>query len=503
MFTAYTYQDWELASDKMHLLQEVIKRYKASDDFRQALMAQKYFVAENEAVARKKLLQPRRVETKVKVPTPDGGEYEQTKTALRTVEIEGARVYSRFLYRIITQENQHLLGNGVIIGDGGKDGEGQDGAAIKARLGAGFDHQLQQIGEKALLDGVCWGYWNLDHLETIEAVKDANSGFVALVDEETSIPRLGVQFWQLSPQRPMYVRLFEEDGLTVYRANAKGELVEYKRKRSYVLRIARDALGEQIIGTSNYSSLPLVPLYANPERRSEFDNALKSKIDAYDRISSDFVNNLDRANDIYWVLNNYGGTTAEVCEMIEQMEKIRAVVNRSDGTPGGGSTAEPHTFEVPYAARKTALELLEAAIYEDAMALALKEITGGSLTNVAIKASMTNLNLKCDRYEWQVFAFVQGILRLIGVETEQISFVRQTLVNQTEVVQDIATMREDIDQETALRKNPYILEEEIEGILERTAAERYAGMARLPPEGGDGDGSGDEEGSEDRAGDAP
>ena len=149
-----------------------------------------------------------------------------------------------------------------------------------------------------------------------------------------------------------------------------------------------------------------------------------------------------------------------------------------------------------------ALDILEKQIYEDMMALNTKEITGGSLTNVAIKASMTNLNLKCDRFEWQVFAFVQSVLRLIGVQTEKISFVRQTLVNQTEVVQDIATMREDIDQETALRKNPYIMEEEIPGILERSAMERYTGAARYPPKEVTGDGSGDEAGGEDRAGDA-
>ena len=501
MYTDHTYQDWELTpeNDRRELLLAIINRYKSSVDFRVALIAQKYFDAENEAVARKKLLKPQRIETTVKEAAPDGSEYTRTRTGLRTVEIEGNRVYSRFFYRLITQENQHLLGNGVTIGDT----RTGDGTAIKARLGIGFDATMQQIGEKALIHGVSWGYWNHDHLEAIEAAKDANSGFVALVDEETSAPRLGVQFWRLSPKRPLYVRLFEEDGLTTYRTNKDGDLEEYRAKRPYVLRIARDAAGEQIVGTSNYSALPLIPLYANPERRSEFDNSVKSKIDAYDRISSDFVDNLDRANDVYWVLNNYGGTTAQICEMLEQIEKIRAVINRTDGMPGSGSTAEPHTFEVPYAARKTALEILEKQIYEDAMGLNLALITGGSLTNVAIEASMTNINLKCDRYEWQVFAFVQSVLRLIGVTTEQISFARQTLVNQSEIVQDIATMREDIDQETALRKNPYIMEEEIEGILERSAKERYTGAARYPPEEVTDDGSGNEASGEDRAADAP
>ena len=157
---------------------------------------------------------------------------------------------------------------------------------------------------------------------------------------------------------------------------------------------------------------------------------------------------------------------------------------------GGGSTAQPHTFEVPYEARKVALELLERAIIDDAMGLNLKEIQGGSLTNVAIQASMTNINLKCDRYEWQVFSTVQRILALVGVETEQIRFHRQTIANKSEIIQDIVAMREDIDHETALKLNPYIMPEEIPQIMANVAAEQISGrpsMAMLEKEleGGD------------------
>lgn len=496
MFTDITYQDWLGTSEdaRRQLLPKIINLYKESTEFRTALQASVYFRAENEAVSRKKTMQPQAFETKIKT---DG--HEQTRKGVRVVEIEGNRVYSNFFFRLVTQQNQHLLANGVTIGNETDRLQGHD---VKARLGLGFDTTMQQIGEKALIQGVGWGLWNHDHVEIIEAVKDAMSGFVALVDEETSAPRVGVQFWQIAADRPMYVRLYEEDGLTVLRTDKDVDgLVEVSAKRPYVLRVYSDALGDEVISGNNYGALPLIPLYANPEKRSELTNALKSKIDAYDRISSDFVDNLDRANDVYWVLNNFGGNTAEICEMIEQINKLRVVANISDGV-GGGSTAEPHAFEVPYEARKTALELLEAAAVKDFMGLSLDEITGGSLTNVAIRAALTNLNLKCDRYEWQCFAFVQQLLRLIGVETELISFVRQDLVNQSEVVQDIATMAEYLDDQTKLELNPYITAEQIPAILERLAAERYAGAARLPPEEVTDDGSGDEDGGEDRADDA-
>lgn len=463
MYTNYTFQDWEgiLEADRPELLGKIVQDYKASAEFLGALEAADYFAGANRAVGRKVMLQPY-----LTTRQTENGMQKNT----RTREIVGARVYSNFFFRFVTQQNQFLLGNGVTLDD----------EATKARLGLGFDKALEALGEKALVAGVSWGYWNEDHLEVIEAARDALSGFVALLDEETSAPRLGIQFWQIGDKRPLYIRLFEEDGVSVLRVKDE-KMQEYTPKRPYRLRIARDAAGVMIMGGSNYGSLPLVPLYANTEQRSELTPSIKSKIDAYDRISSDFVDNLDRANDVYWVINNFGGNTREMAEMIEQINELKMIANISDGT-GVNSTAEPHAFEVPYEARRTALNLLEKALYQDFMALSMDELTGGSLTNVAIQAAMTNLNLKCDRYEWQCFRFVQQVLKLIGVQTENIRFKRQAIVNKSETVQDIYTMHADLDLRTRLKLNPYIEQDEIDEIIEAMDQEDTGAGIDMPQE---------------------
>ena len=79
----------------------------------------------------------------------------------------------------------------------------------------------------------------------------------------------------------------------------------------------------------------------------------------------------------------------------------------------------------------------------------------------------TNLNLKADRYEWQVFRFVQQLLSLLGVSTEEIRFQRQCIANESETISDIAAMRPDIDRRTALKLNPYIQPEEIDALLQQ------------------------------------
>lgn len=459
MYTAITYQDWERTPEfkRKELLLKIVSSYKVSQDFTHALKAHKYFIGQNPEVMGKMILQKGLQEVRDK----EG----KTRKVTTSKAIKGAQVPSNFFFRFITQQNQFLLANGVTL----------DNADIKAQLGMGFDKTLEGMGEKALIHGVCWGFWNVDHLEIIEAARDDLSGFVALVDEETSEPRVGVQFWQIADSRPLHIRLFEVDGLTVYRQD-KDDLVEIRAKQPYVIQIARDVVGEIVTGANNYASLPVIPLYANAERRSELTESIKAKIDAYDRISSDFVDNFDKANDVYWVLNNFGGTLADMVDTINTINELRLIANQSDGM-GSSSTAEPHAFQVPYEARKTALELLEDALYQDYMALSMDAMTGGSLTNVAIQAAMTNLNLKTDRYEWQVFQFVQKVLALIGVTTEEITFKRQEFVNKSEIVEDIQMMRQDIDDETALKLNPYINQEEVEEILMNRDAKVLTGLS--------------------------
>lgn len=478
MFTAITYEDWLAApADKRDLLKEIISKYRASDDFKAALTAQAYFAGNNEEIQNKYVVQLGSYEQKVPVLDPDTGEklldvngnpVMETRTIKKETKVAGTRIASGFFFRFVTQQNQHLLGNGVTLKD----------ASQKERLGRGFDTALASMGEKALIDGVCWGFWNHDHLEVIRAAVDASSGAVALLSEADASPRVLVQFWRLGEKKPQHVRVFAPDAIYHFRSDEDGELVELDAQ-AYITSTTRDNLGNVSTRVSDYHGmLPVIPLYGNPEHRSELTESIKSKIDCFDRIASDFGDNLQMANDVFWVLNNFGGSTKDVLATLAQIKELRAVVNISDGT-GSGSTAEPHSFEVPYAARQTALEILRRELYRDYMALDTEALTGGSLTNVAIRVAVKDLNLKCDRAEWCAFAFVQSVLRLQGIETEDISFTRQSMENETETIENIYRAAEDLDRETRLKLNPMIMQDMIPQIMENKAAEEMTGLASL------------------------
>lgn len=329
-----TYQDFLRARDKPAFILRAAEHHKHSPAFRRALEAESYFRGENTAIAGKTILQAE----KVRIRDENG----RLRTRAGTRNVVGNRIGAGFLFRFVSQQNQYLLQNGCILPKG-----------VKGRLGDDFDHVLQRMGEKALLQGVCWGFWNADHLEMIESAANAFSGFAPLPDEMDGRIRAGIQFWQLTADRPMYLRLFEEDGITLYRRTGSGDTIPMGEKQCY--------------GTS-CSCLPVFPLWANSGHTGEMTDAIKAKIDAYDRILSDLADNLDRANDVYWVLNNFGGTTDDIADMLAEINRIKAVACMADGT-GSTATAEPRTIEVPYEARRTALQLLEKALYADYMAL--------------------------------------------------------------------------------------------------------------------------------------
>ena len=429
----YTWQDYVQSQDKPALLLEAVRAYKQSNTFRTALEATAYFRGENLTVGRKTVLRAGKVDY-----TDESG---LRRSRAVTRDVVGNRISSGFLFRFVTQQTQYLLGNGVTL----------EKPWLKRRLGTDFDRQLAYMGERALLHGVCWALWDRGHMEVMEAAVNPLSGFLPLRDELTGEAVAGIHFWQINAQRPMYLRLLEPKGRTLYRAEGEKGLSVVWPLRPWRLRF-RDMRA------------PLIPLYANPERRSEFTASIKSKIDAYDNILSDFADNLDRANDVYWVLNNFGGTVEDIAQTLETINRLKAVASYSDGT--GSASAEPHTLSVPYEARQAALKLLERALYRDWMALDTEELTGGSLTNVAIRAASAGLDLKANRFEWQCFRFVRELLRLLGTDTDGIRFRREPIANQSETVRDIAVMRGDIDRKTALQLNPYLQPEEADALAQ-------------------------------------
>lgn len=361
---------------------------------------------------------------------------------------------SGFFPRFVTQLNQYLLGNGITL-------EKQED---KEKLGKGFDTKLQRLGRSALVQGVGFGFWNLDHLETFELTE-----FAPLYDEETGALMAGVRFWQLAPDKPLRITLYEPDGYTEYVEN-KSERSVRNEKRPYVNIVASTpAEGEEVVGGMNYPGFPIIPLWGNPHHQSELIG-LRESIDCYDLIKSGFANDLDEATSVYWLITNAGGMDAnDVANFIRQLKTLHGA--SVDGDSGVDVTA--HTTQVPHEARKVYLEQLKADMYEDFQVVNVANLSAGAKTATEINAAYEPMNNKADQYEYCVLEFLAALFAIVGIDDEPV-FTRSRIVNQTEETQMVIMAAEYLDEETLLKKLPWLTQEEVKEITEKKDADELS-----------------------------
>ena len=337
------------------------------------------------------------------------------------------KIPSNLYHYFVTQEVQTLLGNGATFK---KD-------STKAKLGKSFDQRLQEIAKHAINGSCAYGFWNFDHVEVFDYLE-----FAPLYDEYTGELMAGVRYWQIDDSKPLCLVLFEPDGMTEYvREKGKDIAVRTPKQAYKAIKIRSEAEGEIVTSGGNYECLPIVPMY-NEDKQSAIVGK-QNTLDAYDLTLSQMVNNVDDGNFIYWILKNCGGMDAVDDEQFISQLKITHMAH-ADGDSGAG--VEAHTVEAPYQANASTLEKLRTQLFDDFMALDVKEIAGGAVTATQIEAAYEPLNSKCDQFEFCVIDFVNRILALAGID-DDVSFVRSRLVNTNEEIQNTVASAEYLSRE--------------------------------------------------------
>lgn len=444
MIIILTYQDLlevgESQEQRADFILRLISNHKSSELYKIAVDARNYYEHKNTTITEyQKLL------------------YTVTGQTIPDTISPNYKMASKFFYRFITQENQYLLGNGATFENEG----------TKERLGNDFDIKIQQAGKGALIGGVSFGFWNLDHIEVFSVEE-----FAPLFDEENGALRAGVRFWQIDNHKPLRATLYEEDGYTdyIWHTRDEGDVMEVlKEKTPYILNVSvTRSDGMEIVNGTNYEGFPIVPLWANDSHQSELVG-LKEQIDCYDLIKSGFANTVDEASFIYWTINNAGGMDdIDLAQFVDRVKTLHAAVTDDN------IKAEPHQIEAPYASREALLDRLRADLYEDAMALDTKNIIGGANTATQIKANYEPLDDKCDDYEYQMKTFINGIMELAGVE-DNVTFTRSKMINVQEDVAVVLSAAQFLSSEYVTKKILDILgdSDQAEAILQQMSGEEY------------------------------
>lgn len=415
-----TYQDLLLVpqtdKDRMDFVKKVVNEHKTTPLYKTAQIADLYDRHKNKTIMDfQKLL------------------YTVSGKAIPDIWSPNFKMACRHFHRFIVQENQFLLGNGVTW----ENGDTADRIGTRKHP---FDTELQKAGHNALVHGVTFAFWNVDHIEVFDVFE-----FAPLYDEEDGAMKAGIRYWQVAPNKPLRATLYELDGYTEYIwRNGVEEVLQ--EKRAYILKtVTTEIDGTEVYDQENYPAFPIVPLWANQHKQSEIVG-MREQIDAYDLIKSGFANTVDEASLIYWTIQNAGGM--DEVDLAEFVERIRTV---HAANMHGEAKAEAHSIEAPYQSREALLDRLDKDLYKDAMAVDYERIASGSVVTAQIKAAFQDLNAKCDDYEYCINQFVMSILELAGIDDEP-TFTRSIIVNVQEEVQTLLQAAQYLEPEYVTRK---------------------------------------------------
>lgn len=459
---------------------DAIERHMSSEMYRNAVTADAYYRQRNVTI--NQFVQ--------KIYSCTGAEAEDF-TASKM------RLASNLFKRLNVQRCMYSLGKGVSFVDVSKSGED----TTKEGLGRRFDDDVKQMGLKALIHGVSFPFWNLDHIDVFTADE-----FCPVWDEHSGALYAGVRFWRLDPDHPWHATLYEQDGYTEMVSDGSGfdfEVTEAKRAYKVTYKeIPADGM-KLAVDAENYSRLPIVAVWGSDAHQSTLVG-MREGIDAYDLIKSGLVNDTHDCAQIYWIINGAGGMDDRDLDLWRAKLKLTHV---AEVDAEQGQSATPYTQEVPVESRRETLAQLKADIYEDFGALDVHTVAARA-TNDHIDAAYQPMDEEADEFERHIREGIMDILALQGIEDTPV-FTRNRISNVKEQVETVCLEAEWLDDETILRKLPNITPDEVAEILRRKDEEAAERMAALPPalaanakgaqegdEGDDGGGDEDEEGDD-------
>lgn len=431
----------------MDFVKKVVDEHKISADYLVAADAELYYAKRNPTISRaQKYVYD---EQGIQVPDVWSSNYKLTHG---------------FFRRFVLQQVQYVLSNGVTF-------QKKD---TKDRLGKDFDSRLQELAKKAMTDGVCFGLWNLDHLEVFPFADTPKSpGFSPLYDRDTGLLRAGVRYWRTindgedEKNNTERYTLYEEDGYTDYIKRKGSDMEPIGNKKPYRTTTRANGLGivENVVG-ENYPGFPIIPMWANDLKESEIIG-IRPSIDCYDFIASDLAGDISDSNGFFWTLNNAQGMDdVDLVKFVKRMNVVRAAALGRD------VTAEAHTLEIPVEASMRMLELLRSDMYQDMMLLDIEKALAGDKTATSIRMAYQQQDDKCGDFEYCIRDFIARLLNLLGIDDEP-SFQWNRIANQMEETQMVMMAAAELDSEAILGKLPWITPEEAEEILKRRAADDF------------------------------
>lgn len=394
-----TFQDFEESKgDIPAFIAKAIQEHKASDRYIKAMTDREYYKTKNPyALSRMTYLE---------------------RFAPQTLKVKFHKVTTGYFRMGVQKQTNYLLGNGLTL-----DRE------LLNQIDTEFDSKFRKAAIAAKVDSVVYLYPLKD--KPIVSVFKLHE-YIELLDERTGEPKAGIRFTQLTPEKPVYVELYELDGVTEYKGDKGGkDFVLLTAKVPYKYEQKKDIIETKITSIENYNEFPIITLYANDDHIGELTEALRSAIDAYDAISGDLSDGITLIEGVYGIVKNFMGENQD--ELMSQIREFKTIVLNGEE---GDASATMQAIEVPFQAKKVALDFFRDRIFEELM-IPDKRKTGRAVTAKEIMSDNDDMDSKADEFELEIEPAIEKLFRLKGIKENFTPYKRRTAINDTETITNI------------------------------------------------------------------
>lgn len=283
------------------------------------------------------------------------------------------------------------------------------------------------------------------------------------------------------------VEIWTNTEVHFYIENDKGEFIkdisEVDNPRPHWKEFLKQ--GEEIISSENKSweRVPFFPLLNNKKKISDLKR-IKTLIDLYDVVLSQFGNQIEDVKEIQIVIRNYDGTDNE--QLIQMFKENGLIKVTGDGG------AEPLTLTIPVEAKESIMKMLKENIYRFGRGIDYTGLALNNPTNQTLMFMYSGLDLKANAMIRGLNKFIKELFSYyaqwkaieILPQDIQITFTKSMIINEAEIITNIANSTGLISKRTQLQKHPYVddvdaeleqIEKETEGLVDLGADEEGGG----------------------------
>ncbi|BDR73640.1 portal protein [Clostridium tetani] len=433
------------------IIQEEIKEWNRSKARQLMLDGEKYYKGDTDILNRKRMA------------IGEGGELEEVKN------LANNKLVHNFVRKLTDQKTGYLLSKPLTVQT--------DNEAYKKILDNVFNKSfmklIKNLGKDAINKGIAWAqiYYNdegelrfkrFPSEEIIPLWKDSEHTKldaiirvyeVEIYEGHTKKTATKVEYWDTEK----VLRYVEYEGRLI-------PDVEAPEDEGHFSIINKDGTKQSF----TWSKVPFIYFKYNDEEQPLI-KFVKSLVDDYDRNKSDNSNNLEDLPNSIYVLKDYDGTN--LGEFRRNMSLYRAVKVAGDGG------VETRNLEINVEAYKTHIEQTRKDIYEFGRGVDTQsDKFGNSPSGIALKFLYNDLDMDCNIIETELQASLEYLLwfinqHLINIgqgdftnENVEFIFNRDTLINETDSINNCQNSVGIISDETIVSNHPWSTKDELEKI---------------------------------------